>query len=137
MLDSDVWHGQHEEPHDGEPTPRCGVAHLIGYAHLDPVWLWGWQEGYAENRATLWSAIERLEEYPEFVFTSTAVQFLAWAQEADPELFAAIRTRVADGRLHLAGGWWMEPDCNIPSGESLVRHAVYGQRWLAEEFGVI
>jgi alpha-mannosidase len=116
---------------------RPRPVHLVGYAHLDPVWLWDWQEGYAENRATLRSAIDRLAEYPEFVFTVTAVQLLAWAEEADPELFDEIRASVGAGRLHLAGGWWMEPDLNVPSGESLVRHGLYGQRWLADRFGAV
>jgi alpha-mannosidase len=112
------------------------LLHMIGNAHIDPVWLWQWPEGYQEVRATFQSALDRMEEYPEFVFTSNSVMFFAWVEEHDPELFERIRERVADGRWQVVGGWWLEPDCNIPSGESFVRHALYGQRWLHDRFGI-
>src|SRR5918911_761852 len=112
------------------------LLHMIGNAHIDPVWLWQWQEGYQEVRATFQSALERMEEYPEFVFTCDSVCYLQWIEESDPELFARIRARVDDGRLQVTGGWWVEPDCNIPSGESYVRQALYGQRWLQDRFGI-
>jgi alpha-mannosidase len=112
------------------------TLHMIGNAHLDPVWLWPWQEGYQEARATFWSAIHRMDEYPDFVFTCDQVVLLSWVEESDPELFARIRERVADGRWQLVGGWWVEPDCNLPGGESFVRQGLYGQRYLHEKFGV-
>jgi alpha-mannosidase len=109
---------------------------MIGNAHIDPVWLWQWPEGYQEVRATFRSAIRRMEEYPEFVFTMNAVCYLAWVEESDPELFEQIRARIADGRWQVVGGWWIEPDCNIPGGESFVRQALYGQRYLYDRFGI-
>jgi alpha-mannosidase len=109
---------------------------MIGNAHIDPVWLWQWPEGYQEVRATFQSAVDRMDEYPDFVFTCDSSLFFAWVEEHDPELFEKLRARVADGRLQVVGGWWVEPDCNIPSGESLVRHALYGQRYLREKLGV-
>ncbi len=112
------------------------LLHMIGNAHIDPVWLWQWPEGYQEVRATFTSALDRLDEYPDFVFTSDSVLFFAWIEEHDPELFERIRARVAEGRWQVIGGWWLEPDCNIPAGESLVRHALYGQRYLRERLGV-
>ena len=119
------------------PARARPVAHMVGYAHLDPVWLWPWTEGYAEARATLRSAVDRLGEFPEFVYTFTSVLFLEWVRESDPTLFAEITALVADGRFHLAGGWWVEADCNLPSGESIVRQALMGQRFLADHFGVV
>ncbi len=113
------------------------LLHMVGNAHIDPVWLWQWPEGYQEVRATFRSAIDRMTEYPEFVFTCDSVCYLAWVEESDPELFAAIRERVAEGRWQLVGGWWIEPDCNLPSGESFVRQALYAQRYLHDRFGVI
>jgi alpha-mannosidase len=113
------------------------LLHMIGNAHIDPVWLWQWPEGYQEVRATFASALERMAEYPEFVFTMNSVAYLAWAEEHDPELFEAIRARIADGRWQVIGGWWVEPDCNIPCGESLVRQALYGQRYLQDRFGIV
>jgi alpha-mannosidase len=112
------------------------VLHMIGNAHIDPVWLWQWPEGFQEVRATFRSAIDRMDEYPEFVFTHTSVLFLRWVEETDPELFALIRARIDDGRWQVVGGWWIEPDCNIPGGESFVRQGLYGQRYLRETFGI-
>jgi alpha-mannosidase len=117
-------------------TSEDRLLHMIGNAHIDPVWLWQWPEGYQEVRATFASAIERMKEYPEFVFTCDSVLYLAWVEEHDPELFAAIAERIADGRWQQVGGWWVEPDCNLPSGESFVRQALYSQRYLRERFGV-
>ncbi|WP_211267205.1 alpha-mannosidase [Nonomuraea candida] len=112
------------------------TLHMVGNAHLDPVWLWPWQEGYQEARATFWSAIHRMDEYPDFIFTCDQVVLLSWVEESDPELFARIREKVAEGRWVMAGGWWVEPDCNMPSGESFVRQGLYGQRYLKAKFGV-
>jgi len=110
--------------------------HMIGNAHIDPVWLWQWPEGYQEVRATFASALDRMEEYPDFVFTSDSIVFFEWVEETDPELFERIRARIEEGRWQVIGGWWLEPDCNIPSGESFVRHALYGQRYLRDRFGI-
>ncbi len=117
------------------PRPRR-TAHLIGQAHIDPVWLWRWSEGRAEVRATFASALERLEEYPELVFTQNQVVFLAWVIDTDPAMADRIAAHVATGRWALAGGWWVEPDTNLPLGESLVRQGLRGQRWLADHYGV-
>jgi alpha-mannosidase len=77
-----------------------------------------------------------MDENADFVFTHTSVLFLQWVEESDPELFARIRERVAEGRWQVVGGWWIEPDCNIPAGESFVRQGLYGQRWLLDRFGI-
>jgi alpha-mannosidase len=113
------------------------TLHMIGNSHLDPVWLWPWQEGYQEARATFWSAIERMDEYPDFIFTCDQVVLLSWVEESDPALFERIRARVADGRWVNTGGWWVEPDCNMPMAESFVRQGLYGQRFLRSRFGRI
>jgi alpha-mannosidase len=115
---------------------RLKRVHMIGNAHIDPVWLWQWPEGYQEVRATFQSAVDRLDEYPDFVFTCDSSLFFAWVEESDPELFARIREKIAEGRFQVVGGWWVEPDCNIPGGESFVRQALYGQRYLRERFGI-
>jgi alpha-mannosidase len=114
-----------------------GPLHMIGNAHIDAVWLWQWQEGYQEVRATFRSALDRMDEYPDYVFTADSVAYFSWIAEHDPGLFDRIRKRVAEGRFEIVGGWWVEPDCNIPGGEAFVRHALYSQRWLAEHLGVI
>ncbi|RMI38332.1 alpha-mannosidase [Streptomyces triticirhizae] len=120
-----------------KPGSRQRTLHLVGNAHIDAVWLWRWPEGLQEIRATFQSAVDRMEEYPDFVFTCDSVMYLEWIERHDPELFETIRRRVAEGRFRIIGGWWVEPDCNVPSGESFVRQALYGQRYLLEKFGRI
>lgn len=111
------------------------TLYMIGNAHIDPVWLWRWQDGFSEIRATFRSALDRMNEYPGFIFTSAAASYYAWIEDIDPDMFEEIRVRVAEGRWAIAGGWWIQPDCNLPSGESLARHALYGQRYFLEKFG--
>ena len=108
--------------------------HMIGHGHIDPVWLWRWQEGYQEAKATFRSALDRMKEYPEFKFIGSSAALYEWIEENDPAMFEEIKERVQEGRWSLVGGWWVEPDCNIPSGESYVRHALYGQRYFQAKF---
>ena len=112
------------------------TVHLIGNAHLDPAWLWQWQEGYAEVMATFRSALDRMKEFDDFVFTSASVLYYEWVEETDPAMFAEIQKRVKEGRWVMVGGWLIQPDCNLPCGESFARQTLYGQRYLQEKFGV-
>jgi alpha-mannosidase len=109
---------------------------MIGNAHIDPVWLWRWDEGFEEVKATFRSALDRMNESPDFVFTVSSAVFHEWIEENDPAMFAEIKQRVAEGRWQFVGGWWIEPDCNVPSGESFVRQGLYGQRYFKTKFGV-
>lgn len=111
-------------------------VHLIGNAHLDPVWLWRWQEGYAEALATFRSALDRMAEFPGFVFTCAGAAYYQWIEETDPGMFEEIRARVAEGRWVIVGGWWIQPDCNAPSGESFARQSLVGQSYFKSRFGV-
>jgi alpha-mannosidase len=108
---------------------------MIGNGHLDPVWLWQWPEGFQEAVATVRSALDRMNEFPDFIFTSSSAAIYAWIEEQDPGIFEEIKARIAEGRWKICGGWWIQPDCNIPSGESFVRHGLYGQRYFQEKFG--
>ncbi len=112
------------------------TVYMIGNAHIDPVWLWDWREGFAEVMATCRSALDRMEEYPDFVFTRADAATYRWIEDASPEMFEEIRQRVREGRWNIVGGWWEQPDCNIPSGESFVRHELYGKRYFLDKFGV-
>ena len=111
-------------------------VHLIGNAHIDPVWLWRWQEGFSEIRATFRSALDRMKEFPEFKFTSACASYYQWIEKMDPEMFAEIKERVKQGRWSIVGGWFLQPDCNIPCGESFARHGLLSQRYFQEKFGV-
>jgi len=115
--------------------PRDYTIHLIGHGHIDPTWRWRWTEGYEEVRATFMSALQRMNETPAFKFTTSSACFFAWIKASDPDLFEEIRERVREGRWELVGGMWIEPDCNLPSGESFVRQGLYGQRYFKKEFG--
>jgi alpha-mannosidase len=110
--------------------------YMIGNAHIDPVWLWQWQDGFHETKATFRSALDRMNEYPDFVFVSSSAAIYEWVEQSDPQMFEEIRQRVQEGRWKIVGGWWIEPDCNIPCGESFARQGLYGQRYFQEKFGV-
>ncbi len=109
----------------------------IGNAHIDPVWLWTWQEGFAEIKATFRSALDRIKECDDFIFTAAGASYYQWIEENEPDMFREIQEQVRLGRWILAGGWWLQPDCNAPAGESFARHALYGQKYLYEKFGKI
>ncbi len=111
--------------------------YMIGNAHLDPVWMWQWQEGCAEVKATFKSALDRMKEFPDFKFTCAAAVTYTWIEDICSEMFDEIKKRIAEGRWIIAGGWWVQPDCNQPSGESFVRHALYSQRYFFKKFGII
>lgn len=111
-------------------------VHLIGNAHLDPVWLWQWQEGLAEVKATFKSALDRMNEFPDFKFTSACSAYYMWIEKSDKKMFDEIVRRVKECRWNIVGGWFIQPDCNIPSGESFARHALVSQRYFEEKFGV-
>ncbi len=110
---------------------------MIGNAHIDPVWLWQWQEGYQEIKATFRSALDRLDENEDFIFTCACADYYRWVEENDPEMFEQIRARVAQGRWVLAGGMWIQPDMNTPCGESVARHLMHAQRYFRSRFGKI
>ena len=101
--------------------------HMIGQAHIDPVWLWPWSEGISVVHSTFRSALDRMNETPDFCFTASSAQFYQWVADNDPGMLAEIRKRVNEGRWNIVGGWWVEPDMNIPCGEAMVRQGLYGQ----------
>ena len=117
-------------------NPKDVTLYMIGNAHIDPVWLWRWQEGLAEVLATCRSALDRMDEYPDFIFTRADAATYKWIEDASPEMFEEIKRRVQEGRWSVVGGWWEQPDCNIPCGESFVRHGLYGKRYFLDRFGV-
>lgn len=111
--------------------------YLIGNAHLDPAWLWPWQEGYGEVKSTFTAAMQRMEEFPEFIFTCSSAAYYKWMEEDYPEIFEMIKEYVKQGKWNIAGGWWVQPDCNIPCGEVFARHSLYGQNYFKSRFGKI
>lgn len=108
---------------------------LLCNAHLDPVWQWEWEEGAAEALSTFRIAADFCEEYEDFIFCHNEALLYQWIEEYDPALFCRIQALVARGKWHIMGGWHLQPDCNMPSGESFVRQILTGRRYFAEKFG--
>ncbi|MDR0856733.1 MAG: alpha-mannosidase [Clostridiales bacterium] len=108
--------------------------HLICNAHIDPVWLWDWEEGAAAAIATFRAAADLSERY-EYIFCHNEALLYQWVEKYEPALFARIRGLVKAGKWHITGGWYLQPDCNMPAGESLVRQAMTGRNYFAEKFG--
>ena len=109
---------------------------MVGNAHIDPMWIWDWDEGMHEVLQTFRAAADRLDEDPELRFTASSASYYRWVLETSPALFARIRRHVDAGRWVVTGGQWVEPDCNLPAGESVCRQFLYGQRFLADHLGV-
>ena len=107
----------------------------IGHAHIDTAWLWPIGETYRKCVRSFSSQIAYMERYPEFRFACSQAQQYAWIKAREPDLYARIAERVRAGQWVPVGGTWIEPDCNLPSGESLARQFLYGQRFFAREFG--
>ncbi|MBO5224150.1 MAG: alpha-mannosidase [Clostridia bacterium] len=110
--------------------------YLIGNSHIDPVWLWHWQDGYSEVLATFRSALDRMKETADFKYTGACAVYYQWVEKTDPEMFEEIKARVKEGRWNIVGGWFLQPDCNMPSGESFARHSLISQRYFKEKFGI-
>ncbi len=117
-------------------TAGTTTVHMIGQAHLDPVWLWRWTEGRAEALGTSQSAVDRLAEYPGFHFTRGESQIYRWIEQENPALFERIKQLIAEGRWHVVNGMVIQPDMNLPSGESFVRQVLLGKRYMREQLGV-
>ena len=109
---------------------------LICNAHLDPVWQWEWEEGAAEALSTFRTAARFCEEFDGFVFNHNEALLYEWIERFEPQLFARIQTLVAAGKWHIMGGWHVQPDCNMPSGEAFVRQIMRGRTYFRDRFGV-
>lgn len=110
--------------------------HLICNAHIDPVWLWEISEGVAETLSTFRVAADFCEEYDGFVFCHNEAMLYEWVEKNDPALFKRIQKLVSAKKWHIMGGWYLQPDCNLPSGESFVRQILHGRYYFMEKFGV-
>lgn len=115
--------------------PRQRRVHLICNAHLDPVWLWERDEGIAAVLSTFRCAADFCEEFDGFVFNHNEALLYSWIEEFEPPLFERIRRLAAAGKWHIMGGWYLQPDCNMLSGESFVRQILAGRRYFAQKFG--
>src|SRR5579862_7551147 len=107
----------------------------VGNSHIDMAWLWPWTETVEVVRNTFQSVLDLMREYPDFKFTMSSARTYEWMQEKYPDMFEQIKQRVKEGRWEVIGGMWVEPDLNMPDGESLVRQILVGKRYFHKNFG--
>lgn len=111
--------------------------YMLCNAHLDPVWLWQRQEGMAEAISTFRVAADFCEKYEGFIFNHNESVLYEWVEEYEPALFKRIQKLVKEGKWRIMGGWYLQPDCMMPSGESFLRQIETGNRYFQEKFGIV
>lgn len=109
---------------------------VSGHAHLDIGWMWPYWRTRQKIAHTVSTVLGLMERYPDFHYSQSQPQVLQWLKEDVPELYARVKERVAEGRFEPVGAMWVEADCNLTSGESLIRQIMHGTRFWQEEFGV-
>ena len=121
----------------GKPAAPSDLSALaIGHAHIDTAWLWPIRETIRKCARTFSSQVRLIQTYPNYVFGASQPQQYEFVKEHYPNLYQKIKELVAKGRWEPLGGMWVEADCNIPNGESLVRQFLYGKNFFKDEFGV-
>ncbi|MBE0697749.1 MAG: glycoside hydrolase family 38 [Anaerolineaceae bacterium] len=112
------------------------TIHLIPNAHLDPVWLWDWREGFTEGITTSRTILDLMDEFPELTFIRGEAFIYRYIEEADPETFNRIRQKIKEGRWDVVGGTMLQPDMNMPATETMLRQLLYAQRYFQSRFGL-
>jgi len=119
-----------------EPVLQQATLHLTGNSHIDAAWLWPWTETVEAVRKTFGTALQLMNEYPDYTYTQSAAAYNAWMADKYPQMNDEIKQRIKEGRWEIVGGMWVEPDLNMPDGESQVRSLLVGKRWYQKEYGV-
>ncbi len=117
------------------PWLKQFTVRAVGNSHIDMAWLWPWTETVEVVRNTFQSVLDLMREYPDFKFTMSSARTYEWMEEKYPDMFEQIKQRVKEGRWEVIGGMWVEPDLNMPDGESLVRQILVGKRYFQKNFG--
>jgi alpha-mannosidase len=115
--------------------PQCGTLAMTGHAHIDLAWLWPLAETRRKANRTFHTMVGLMDRYPDFRFNQSTAQLYAFLEEDDPALLTRIKEKVQAGQWEPIGGMWVEPDTNMPTGESFVRQLLYGQRYFERTFG--
>jgi alpha-mannosidase len=119
-----------------KPAFQQATLHLTGNSHIDAAWLWPWTETVDAVKRTFGTALQLMNEYPKYTYTQSAAQYNLWMAEKYPPMNADINRRIKEGRWEIVGGMWIEPDLNMPDGESLVRQLLIGKRTYKDLYGV-
>jgi alpha-mannosidase len=117
-------------------SPDKTAVACIGHTHIDVAWLWRLKETRQKAQRSFATMLELMRRYPEYKFMSSQAQLYLYVKETQPRLFEEIKKRVAEGRWEVEGAMWVEADCNLTSGESLIRQILFGKRFFKKEFGV-
>lgn len=115
---------------DGEKA----TVNLIGHTHIDVAWLWTLDQTKQKVERSFSTVLQLMDEYPEYKFFSSQPQLFDFLKERNPELYAKVKEKVLEGRWEVDGAMWLEADCNLTSGESLVRQIQFGKRFFKQEF---
>ncbi|OCA85968.1 alpha-mannosidase [Bacillus sp. FJAT-27225] len=124
----------HDELANLEKTHPVTV-HCIGHTHIDVAWLWRLKHTREKAARSFSTVLRLMEKYPDYLFLQSQPQLYDYIKSDYPDIYEQIKKRIKEGRWEIDGGMWLEADCNIPSGESLVRQILYGTRFMKEEFG--
>ncbi|MFH1377513.1 MAG: glycoside hydrolase family 38 C-terminal domain-containing protein [Planctomycetota bacterium] len=116
-------------------APGAAVMSATGHSHIDVAWLWPLRETRRKCSRTFSTVLRNMERYPEYRFLQSQAQLYAYVEKDYPALFEGIKARVADGRWEANGAMWVEADCNIASGEALVRQILHADRYFKSRFG--
>ncbi len=119
-----------------KPLLQQATFHLTGNSHIDAAWLWPWTETVDVVKRTFGTALQLMNEYPGYTYTQSAAAYNDWMADKYPEMNDAIQQRIQEGRWEVVGGMWVEPDLNIPDGESTARSILLGKRWYQQHYGV-
>ncbi|HMG85247.1 MAG TPA: glycoside hydrolase family 38 C-terminal domain-containing protein [Terracidiphilus sp.] len=118
------------------PLMQTATWHVTGNSHIDAAWLWPWTETVDVVKRTFGTALQLMYEYPQYTYTQSAAAYNEWMAQKYPDMNAEIKKRIGEGRWEIVGGMWVEPDLNMPDGESLVRQLLVGKRWYKQAYGV-
>jgi alpha-mannosidase len=118
------------------PLLQEATFHVTGNSHIDAAWLWPWTETVDVVKRTFGTALQLMNEYPDYTYTQSAAQYNAWIADKYPEMNEQIKQRIKEGRWEVVGGMWVEPDLDLPDGESTARSLLIGKRWYLKHYGV-
>lgn len=130
-----VYLGQKVDSENVFGTETKAIVSAIGHCHIDTCWLWPWVETKRKVARSWTNQCNLMDRYPEYRFCCSQAQQYKWLQELYPSVYERVKGKVAAGSFHPIGGSWVEHDTNMPSGESLVRQFLYGQRYFESRFG--
>jgi alpha-mannosidase len=119
-----------------KPLLQQATYHLDGNGHIDAAWLWPWTETVDVVKRTFGTALQLMYEYPGYTYSQSGAAYNEWLEQKYPDMNAEIAQRIKEGRWEIVGGMWVEPDLNMPDGESLVRQLLVGNRWFKKNYGV-